>query len=301
MNSMSIPFFGVALLVGTGAALAGSPISETRSVDATARIDISNVRGSVTISGWDQNRVEITGTLGTGSKGLSVTGEGPRLVVKVEAPEQSGWFNWGSSSRMEDSILDIRVPREAELKIETVSAEVSVNGTAGRLLDVDSVSGKIRLDSTARELEIGSISGTIEISGKGERAHVETVSGDIDMRSNRDKLKLETVSGNITVATASYREFSGSSVSGDISLTGSPTADARLDVDTMSGDIRVDFPTSVSARVSAETFSGRIRSDFGTVDEPEHGPGRSLDATVGSGGARVTIETFSGDINIRRE
>ena len=109
------------------------------------------------------------------------------------------------------------------------------------------------------------------------------------------------MSAHITVAPASYREFWGSSVSGDISLTGSPTADARLDVDTMSGDIRVDFPTSVSARVSAETFSGRIRSDFGTVDEPGHGPGRPLDATVGSGGARGTGGTFSGDINIRRE
>ena len=51
----------------------------------------------------------------------------------------------------------------------------------------------------------------------------------------------------------------------------------------------------------AETFSGRIRSDFGTVEEPEHGPGRSLDATIGDGNTRVNIETFSGDITIRRD
>jgi DUF4097 and DUF4098 domain-containing protein YvlB len=202
---------------------------------------------------------------------------------------------------MEDSILDIRVPRDAELNIETVSAEISVSGTAGRLLDVSSVSGKIRLDSTARELEVGSVSGTIELSGQGERAHVDTVSGDIEMRANRETIKLETVSGNINATTDSYREFSGSSVSGDITLRGKPIADARFDAETMSGDVTVDLPASSSTRISAETFSGRIRSDFGSVKEPEHGPGRSLDTTVGAGGGRVTIETFSGDINIRRE
>ena len=69
----------------------------------------------------------------------------------------------------------------------------------------------------------------------------------------------------------------------------------------MSGDIRIDTGADLSARIEAETFSGRIRSDFGKVEEPEHGPGRSLDATVGDGGARIKIDTFSGDISIRRD
>lgn len=291
----------VLLLTGSASALAGTPISESRDVDATARIDISNVRGSVTVSTWEHNRVEITGTLGTGSKGLRVDGSGSRIDIEVEKPTSSGWFNWGSNSQMEDSILAIRVPRTAELAIETVSAEVTVTGLAGRLLDVDSVSGKIRLDSSARELEVGSISGRIELSGNSERVHVDTVSGDIDSRANVETLKLETVSGNIEVKTDTYREFSASSVSGDISLRGKPTGDARVEAETMSGDIRIDAGADLSARIEAETFSGRIRSDFGKVEEPEHGPGRSLDATVGDGSARIKIDTFSGDINIRRD
>ena len=294
-------FVPMAFMMLSASGFAGTPINETRDVDAGARIDISNVRGSVTVSGWDQARVEITGTLGTGSKGLKVSGSGARLDIKVEGPENSGWFNWGSSSRMEDSILNIRVPREAELAIETVSAEITVSGTGGRLLDASSVSGKIRLDSVSRELEVGSISGTIELSGNGERAHVDTVSGDINLRSNRARMKLETVSGSITATSDMYRDFSGSSVSGDIVLRGKPTTDAHLGAETMSGDVSVDLPADISARIDAETFSGRIRSDFGTVEEPEHGPGRSLGTTIGDGGTRITIETFSGDINIRRD
>lgn len=293
--------FLLLLLAGSNLALAGTPINESRDIEATARVDISNVRGAVTVSGWDQPRIEVTGTLGDGSKGLEITGGGSRISVKVKGPEDSGWFNWGSRSRMEDSILNIRVPASAELRIDTVSAEITVTGTAGQLLEADSVSGKVRVDSTAREVEIGTVSGSVDLSGHGDRVQVETVSGDIETRSEHGRLKFETVSGNITAATGDYREFTGSSVSGDISIRGKPIGDARISADTMSGDVRLDMPAELSARIDAETFSGRIRSDFGTVKEPEHGPGRSLEATVGDGKARMTIETFSGDITIRRE
>jgi DUF4097 and DUF4098 domain-containing protein YvlB len=69
----------------------------------------------------------------------------------------------------------------------------------------------------------------------------------------------------------------------------------------MSGDVRLYLPADASARLNASTFSGSIRSDFGTVREPEHGPGSSLDATAGSGSGQVKLETFSGDIDIRKE
>jgi hypothetical protein len=37
------------------------------------------------------------------------------------------------------------------------------------------------------------------------------------------------------------------------------------------------------------------------VSESQDGPGRSLNATIGSGDARVTVESFSGDITLQRE
>ncbi|MFZ1838178.1 MAG: hypothetical protein WAU20_05580, partial [Dokdonella sp.] len=141
------PLMIALLLTGSATALAATPINESRDADPTARIDISNVRGAVTVNGWEHNRVEVSGTLGKGSKGLRIDGSGSRIDIEVEKPESSGWFNWGSNAQMEDSVLDIRVPQAAELHIETVSAEVTVTGTGGRLLDVSSVSGKIRLDS----------------------------------------------------------------------------------------------------------------------------------------------------------
>ena len=50
----------------------------------------------------------------------------------------------------------------------------------------------------------------------------------------------------------------------------------------------------------ASTFSGDLRSDFGTPQRPEHGPGSTLDTVAGSGNGKIVIETFSGDLRIRK-
>jgi len=291
----------LALIGAFGTTQAGTPINETRPVNATARIDVSNVKGSVTVSGWDKAEVSISGTLGDGAKKLSVEGSGDHLSIKVETPDKQGWFSWGADTRMGDSTLDIKVPKGAEMKIEVVSADVSLSGVAGRTLNVDSVSGKLHLDSGAKELELDSVSGDIDVSGSADRAHVETVSGNIRARGLSGTVKFETVSGDVDAENGGYREVTAGTVSGDINLRGKPDAGARIDVETMSGDVHLYLPTDASARLNASTFSGRIRSDFGTVSEPEHGPGSSLETTAGSGSGQVKLETFSGDIDIRKE
>ena len=289
------------LLAVSGAATAGTPINETRSVDADARIDVSNIKGEVTVSGWDRNEVSISGTLGEGAKSLSIDGSGSHLTIKVQPPDKQGWFSWGSESRMGDTTLDLKVPRNAEMKIEVVSADVALSGVAGRALTVNSVSGKLRLDSEAKEVEIDSVSGNIDLTGKADRAHLETVSGNVRARGLNGQVKFETVSGDIDAENGDYREINAGTVSGDINLRGKPTKDARVEVETMSGDVHVYLPADIAGRLRVTTFSGSIRSDFGKVKEEEHGPGSSLEATMGNGDSRVNLQTFSGDVEVRRQ
>jgi len=290
-----------ALAAACAPAFAGTPIHEVRAANRDVRVDVSNVKGSVTVSGWDKPEVAIGGTLGDGARKLAVTGDASHLRIKVEAPEQRSWFSWGADSRMGDTLLDIKVPREAEMKIEVISADVSLSGVAGRSLNVESVSGKQRIDSGAKEVEVESVSGDIEVAGKADRAHIETVSGNIRARGLGGRLKFETVSGDVDAENANYREVEAGTVSGDIELRGTPADGARIEVETMSGDLRLRLPATASMRIKASTFSGRIRSDFGKVEEADHGPGSSLDATIGDGAGQVRIETFSGDVDIRQQ
>ncbi|HEY6984836.1 MAG TPA: DUF4097 family beta strand repeat-containing protein [Rhodanobacteraceae bacterium] len=289
------------LLAVSGAASAGTPINETRSVNADARIDVSNIKGEVTVSGWDKNEVSISGTLGDGAKALSVDGGGGHLTIKVEPPDKQGWFSWGDESRMGDTTLDLKVPHNAEMKIGVVSADVALSGVAGRALNVNSVSGKLRLDSDAKEVEVDSVSGNVDITGKAERAHLETVSGNVRARGLGGQVRFETVSGDIDAENGDYHEISAGTVSGDINLRGKPSKDARVEVETMSGDVHLYLPADISGRLHVTTFSGSIRSDFGKVKEEERGPGSSLEATLGDGNSRVNLQTFSGDVEVRRQ
>jgi DUF4097 and DUF4098 domain-containing protein YvlB len=127
------------------------------------------------------------------------------------------------------------------------------------------VSGKLRLDSDAKEVEVDSVSGNIELTGKAERGHLETVSGNVRARGLGGQIKFETVSGDVDAENGDYREISAGTVSGNIHLRGKPSKDARVDVESMSGDVHLYLPADVSAHLRASTFSGSIRSDFGTV------------------------------------
>ncbi|MGB4860757.1 MAG: DUF4097 family beta strand repeat-containing protein [Dokdonella sp.] len=286
-------------LVGVNA-VAGTPINETRDVSADVTVEVSNVRGSVTVRGWDKPTVEITGTLGEGSKGLTIDGSGSRLRIKVEPPGSQGWFSWGSSNNMQDSTLDIRMPLQGSLQVDVVSAMVDALDIGGRELRVDTVSGKIKLQAKVRELAVDSVSGNIDMNGSAEHAKFESVSGDIRIRADGGEFKFDTVSGDVDAELASYREITGGTVSGDMRLRGTPARDARVEVETMSGDVSLDLPEDASGKLHAETFSGSLDTDFGKVTEPDHGPGRSLESTMGDGAGRYHLETFSGDIEIRK-
>ena len=297
----TVLYSAMLLLAVAGPATAGTPINESRKASADARIDVSNIKGEVTISGWDKAEVSISGSLGDGAKSLSVEGGADHLVIKVQPPDKQSWFSWGAESRMGDTVLDLKVPRNAEMKIEVVSADVALSGVAGRSLNVTSVSGKLRLDTEAKEVEVDSVSGNIDLSGKAERGHLETVSGNVRARGLAGQIKFETVSGDVDAENGDYREINAGTVSGNINLRGKPTKDARVEVETMSGDVHLYLPSDVSAHLRATTFSGSIRSDFGKVKDEDHGPGSSLDATAGEGDSRVNLQTFSGDIEVRRQ
>ena len=102
-------------LAAAGVAHAQTPIQQTMSADADARIDISNIKGSITVSGWDEQKIAVTGSLGKGAKGLAIGGDTRHLTVKVEPPER-GWFSWSSDTQMGDTTLELKVPRGASLK-----------------------------------------------------------------------------------------------------------------------------------------------------------------------------------------
>jgi len=75
---------------------------------------------------------------------------------------------------------------------------------------------------------------------------------------------------------------------------------ARVEMETVSGEIKFTMKPPVNAEFDMESFSGDIDNCFGQKarDKSRYGPGSELSFTQGSGGARVSINSLSGDITI---
>lgn len=289
-------------LLPAAQAFADTPLDVSHPAAPTAHITISNVKGEVTVTTWNRNEVHVGGKLGDGAEPLAIEGSENNLTINVQAKGhgQSGWFNWGGENAMAPTDLEVTVPRGASLKINVVSAQASVDGIDGGDIDVNSVSGRLRIHAQTPVLNAVSVSGSVAFSGHAEQAKLQTVSGDILAPSLGGKVELQTVSGRIQAGGGPWQQLSLSTVSGDVQLSGGLAADGSMSVDSMSGDVQLQFPATLNSNVHVNTFSGDLRSDFGTPTHPEHGPGSALDAVAGNGRGKIHIETFSGDVRIRK-
>jgi len=280
---------------------ADSPIEKNVPINADGRLEVNNVRGEVDIRTWDRNELELRGNLGSGST-LEVSGSGASVSVEVKTPDSGrSWF-WGGNGPREDTRLEIRVPKGISPGVHVVSADVTIDGLdGGREVEVESVSGDIRLGSRAQRWELHSVSGDIHASGSAQRGSFETVSGDIHAEGVSGDISAESVSGDAHVDTsAPISEFKGNSVSGNITITGALAARGRIKIESMSGDVQVSLRGEPSASIEAETFSGSVNSDFGRVDREEFGPGERLRTRVGGGEGDIDLKSFSGDVTIRK-
>ena len=295
------PYLPLLLCLCIGQALADTPIQLRHDATANARVSISNVAGMVNVIAWDRNEVRVDGRLGDGAKPLTITGSSNDLQIKVEPSGGSGWFNWGGDSKMAPTTLELHVPRAASLDVDVVSAPLVIDGMAGGSIKVNTVSGKVRINARAPSLNVDSVSGGIELAGHAEHADLQTVSGGILAPSLGSNAKLQTISGRIQATGGPWQKLALSTVSGDVDITGGLIPQGVLDIDSMSGDVQLQLPTNISGTLHASSFSGGLRSDFGTPTEPEHGPGSSLDVRIGDGRGKINIETFSGDLRIRKQ
>lgn len=265
-------------------------------------IDVSNVSGSVMITGGNADGVKLGGSLGAGSK-LAIESHADRLEMRVESNNGNSWL--GNKGPRNDSSLVLNVPHGVSVKLDIVSADGKIENIDGKSVEVDNVSGDVRVSTNAGSVEIDSVSGNVALqvprAGITDRVHLQTVSGNINATGADGRVKLETVSGTLTFDAPAVNELGAESVSGDIRATFAPKKGARIHAETMSGSLHLRLPADLAARIHAETFSGSLRTDYGKVVKAEFGPGSSLDVDGGDSGTRINAQSFSGNVELRKQ
>jgi DUF4097 and DUF4098 domain-containing protein YvlB len=263
--------------------------------DPRGEVEVSNVAGNVSISGWDRNEVEVIGTLGEDVERLDFISEPKRTIIRVKHPD--------SHRRHSDSDaeLSIRVPAASRLKVSTVSAEISVTRVTGEQR-LQSVSGDVSSEMAGEDVEAKTVSGNVVLRGEGKPSvvTVTTVSGDAQVRRAAGEIVANSVSGSLNLDLESITRARARTTSGDVALEGPLAADARVDAETISGELVLDFKKPVNAEFEIESFSGDIENCFGPKAQPksEYGPGSELNFKEGTGSARVIAQSMSGDIQL---
>jgi len=278
--------------------LAATPIDQTRPLDARGKVEIDNLKGRIQVRAWNRNEVRITGSLGEGVEKLVIEGQGDHLLVRAQYPKQIGAWR---GDRTGPTDLQLQVPLRADLDIESVSADIDVDGVAPGELSIDTVSGKVVVAAAPEHADITTVSGDLQATLNSGDVKVETVSGDARVSGRlKGQVHGETVSGRLSIDSngENLRRLSTGTVSGDTSIAVGMVDGGEIKSQTVSGDIRLRLPRNVSARVNAQSFSGDLSAPGATVRKEEFGPGSSLDQRYGSGAGEIHLETFSGDAKV---
>lgn len=253
-------------------------------------VNLGLVSGEIRVVTGTGNEIRILATIERGRLETSFS----RSRVSIEARSVNG--------RMGATRYELTVPVGTRVTASSVSGDIVVRGT-GSEVEAHSVSGEITVEDANGVVELESVSGDIMLTKASGRLDLSTVSGEMDLTDVSGDLDAGSVSGNITARRSRLRAFRGGTVSGDVSYDGSFASDGDYRINTHSGDVMLTIPSNGSASLELETWSGNIASDFPLTLQPGQDVGRRnrrMQFDIGTGGGRISAETFSGNITIRR-
>jgi len=285
----------LALAVGLGALLCAAArpagaqtLDTTLAVRPGALFELQNVAGTVEIRGtrrqeirirveYDRARIEI---------------EGSPSAVRVRTVPRHG---------MGEAQYTIELPTGTALTVNSISSDIDVQGVCGEA-ELQSFSGEVRLACGQGNVSAQSLSGDVTVSDVRGRLEAGSTSGSVIVQNVRADVAAHSVSGDLTLQRVEGQDVSAETVSGEIEFSGPIREGGRYRFQSHSGDVTVQpDERNLNATISVSTFSGDLESDYPvTLSQGNRFRAREFEFTVGTGGARLTLASFSGTIYLRR-
>ena len=265
-------------------------VDTTYAFDRGGSLSLEIVSGEIRVVAGPTNQIRIVASIERGRFETSFS----RSRASVEARSVNG--------RMGNTRIEVTVPLGTRVRATSVSGLITVSGTQDEV-EASTISGAVTVSDAAKMIRLGTVSGSVELERSSGRLEVSSVSGQVRAVGVSGDFGVESVSGRVSIRDARIRTLRASSVSGEVSYEGSfdRTGDYRFN--SHSGSLLLSLPANAGASLDVETFSGRISSDFPITLQPGESSARRnrrMHFTLGDGATRISAETFSGNITIRR-
>jgi DUF4097 and DUF4098 domain-containing protein YvlB len=195
------------------------------------------------------------------------TARNTRVSVDYTVTAPAGTSVFAHSMSGDVNVTNIK----GEVRADTVSGDVTATGTPAATL-VRTVSGNATASGIdhQNELRVSTISGNVTIrSARARSVDADSTSGDVALTDVMcDRATVKAFSGDITYsgALAKAGRYQFNSQSGDVHLTLVGTSGFELDASTFSGSVGSDFPVTVPAGqpVSGQGSRKSLRGVVGT-------------------------------------
>jgi DUF4097 and DUF4098 domain-containing protein YvlB len=269
-----------------------SRLDTTFAFNKSGAVDLGLISGEITVTGWNRSEIKIVAYTKRGTIETSLSNSRVSLSLRGQ---RNG--NWDSESRYE-----LMVPVGTRVTANSVSGDIVIKATAGET-EIGTVSGDIELVDAIDRITINTVSGDVHASKLRGRTRVEGVSSELVLEDVTGDVSAKAVSGDISMRSVKSSSVRAETVSGEITYEGLVHSTGSSEFNAHSGDVRLDIPANTNAQLSLQTWSGEINSQFPMTMQTEDRGRRSkrMTFTIGSGaGARISAETFSGDITIER-
>lgn len=255
-------------------------------------------RATVTIS-QRAGHLVVRGRPAAGTPGIRVTG----ADVRVGGDRQSRQLVivTGRQRRDRDTAAELLVPASMRLVIQSAAGEVTVEDMTGDV-EIESRAGDVVVRRAGGSVRIESLAGDVTLSTVAGDATITSVSGDLRLHAVHGAIRATATSGDIRVTDARAPRVDLETTAGDL-LLDNPVPQVQAVLRTHHGDVRLGLADGTGGSVVIERYRGTISASIPVVREAGDAArttGRQQ-LTVGGGGpARITITTFTGDVQLRR-
>ncbi len=244
------------------------------------RVSLDSFNGAIEVEGWDQNRVEISGTKYAATKELlerlriETHNDADRVEVRAIRPSELRG-NMGAR-------LTVKMPKTAELdRVVTSNGSVTVTDVAAAPR-VKTSNGGIDMNSVHGPLVLRSSNGHINVE------HAEAA------------VEAETSNSSIKIHSAASAPIRASSSNGSITLDLGQAPKHDIRAHTSNSSITLHMPESSAARIKADTSNNSIQSDFDVAATSDGRKKSHLSGTIGTGGPTIELSTSNGGIRLTK-
>ena len=262
---------------------------QTITVSRGARLSVDNFAGEVIVKTWDRDQLRVQARHPSRTKVDVRTGDAT-VTVRSHTSGAPGSVDY-----------EITAPAWMPMRIEGTFNFVTVEGTQNEVF-ASTTRGDIVIRGGAGAVTAKSIQGEVIVEGTRGRVSASSVNEGIRISGVTGDITAETTNGSIilTKVTASTVELS--TINGQLVYEGSVADRGRYRFTTHNGHITTTIPDGSNATFTVRSYSGSFSSQHDVKGPPadEARRGRRLVYTMGNGSAEMEMETFGGNIRIRR-